>query len=295
MDRVRVLVTGSTGQLGNELQILAKKEEGDLEFTFVGTNEMDLSRPDDIRGYFIDRRFDFIVNTAAYTNVDGAESNEDLAFAINERAVSTLCEICLETKTKLIHVSTDYVFDGHAYRPMDESAEPNPLSVYGRSKLSGEKAALSLLPDAYIVRTSWLYSSFGKNFVKTIVRLAAERESLNVVADQVGSPTYARDLGQAIIEMVVAIASNRVNAPGIYHYANEGVTSWYDLAVAIIRHKGSPCRVNAIRTEEYPVKAPRPHYTALDKRKISTTFGLEIPNWNESLLLCLKELEISYN
>jgi len=290
MDRARVLVTGSTGQLGNELQILAKKETGNLEFTFVGTKEMDLSRPDDIHSYFKDKRFDFIINTAAYTDVDGAESNEDLAFAINERAVSILCEICLETKAKLIHISTDYVFDGHAYRPMDESAEPNPLSVYGRSKLSGEKVALSLLPDAYIVRTSWLYSLFGKNFVKTIVRLAAERESLNVVADQVGSPTYARDLGQAILQMMLAITFNGVNAPGIYHYANEGLTSWYDLAVAIIRHKGFSCRINAIRTEEYPVKAQRPHYTALDKRKISTTFGLAIPNWYESLLLCLKEL-----
>lgn len=289
MDRVRVLVTGSNGQLGNELQLLAS-HGSDLQFTFVDIDEMDLTRPDEIRGYFRQKQFDFIINTAAYTDVDGAESNEDLAFAINEHAVSTLCDICNETKTRLIHVSTDYVFDGHAYRPMDESTEPNPLSVYGRSKLAGEKAVLSTLPDAYIVRTSWLYSTFGKNFVKTIARLAAERDALNVVADQVGSPTYARDLGQAITQMVLAIASNRVNAPGIYHYANEGVASWYDLAVAIVRHNGFSCRINPIRTEEYPVKAQRPHYSVLDKRKISAGFGLNVPNWHDSLLRCLGEM-----
>jgi len=287
MDRVRVLVTGSNGQLGNELQLLAN-HDSDLQFTFVDIDEMDLTRPEDIHGYFRQKQFDFIINTAAYTDVDGAESNKDLAFAINERSVLTLCEICQQTKTRLIHISTDYVFDGHAYRPMDESAEPNPLSVYGRSKLSGEKAVLSKLPDAYIVRTSWLYSSFGKNFVKTIMRLAAERESLNIVADQVGSPTYARDLGQAIVHMALSIASDKVNAPGIYHYANEGVASWYDLASAIVRYKGFSCKINPIRTEEYPVKAQRPHYSVLDKRKISTTFGLVIPNWYDSLVRCLE-------
>ena len=287
MDRVHVLVTGSNGQLGNELQRLAMYD-GAIQYTFVDADEMDLTRPDDIHEYFSQKQFDFIVNTAAYTDVDGAESNEDLAFAVNERAVAHLGEICLKSKTRLIHISTDYVFDGHAYRPLDESAEPNPLSVYGRSKLGGEKAVLSMLPDAYIVRTSWLYSSFGKNFVKTILRLAAERESLNVVADQVGSPTYARDLGQAITEMVVAIASGRVDAPGIYHYANEGVASWYDVASAIVRHKGFSCKINPIRTEEYPMKAQRPHYSVLDKRKISATFSLVIPNWYESLVECLQ-------
>lgn len=289
MDTVRVLVTGSNGQLGNEFHVIARSD-ADLQFTFVDIDEMDLTRPDNIHRYFRDRHFDFIINTAAYTDVDGAESNEDLAFAINERAVATLCEICAKTKTRLIQISTDYVFDGQAHRPMDESVQPNPLSAYGRSKLGGEQAILSGLPDAYIVRTSWLYSTFGKNFVKTIVRLAGERESLKVVADQVGSPTYARDLGHAIVEMIRLTASGRVNAPGIYHYANEGAASWYDLAAAIVRHKGFSCRINAIRTEEYPMKAQRPHYSVLDKRKISTTFGLVIPNWYDSLLLCLKDL-----
>src|SRR5690606_35749521 len=172
MDRVHVLVTGSNGQLGNELQRLAAHDSA-IRYTFVDADEMDLTRSDDIHEYFSQKQFDFIVNTAAYTDVDGAESNEDLAFAVNERAVAHLGEICLKSKTRLIHISTDYVFDGHAFRPLDELAEPNPLSVYGRSKLGGEKAVLSTLPDAYIVRTSWLYSSYGKNFVKTILRLAA--------------------------------------------------------------------------------------------------------------------------
>lgn len=290
MDRVRVLVTGSNGQLGNELRILGGTTNG-LEFTFIDVDEMDFTRPDEMRGYFQQQRFDFIINTAAYTDVDGAESNEDLAFAVNERAVATLCEICREKNTRLIHVSTDYVFDGRAFRPIEESAEPAPLSVYGRSKLAGEKVILSRLPDAYIVRTSWLYSAFGKNFVKTVVRLSAEREFLNVVADQVGSPTYARDLGTTIVQMVRAIASNRVDAPGIYHYANEGVASWYDVAAAIVRNKELSCKIVPIRTDEYPVKAQRPHYSVLDKRKISTAFGLSIPNWYDSLLQCIGDLK----
>lgn len=285
-----MLVTGSNGQLGNELRILGGTTNG-LEFTFIDVDEMDFTRPDEMRRYFQQQRFDFIINTAAYTDVDGAESNEDLAFAVNERAVATLCEICREKNTRLIHVSTDYVFDGRAFRPIEESAEPAPLSVYGRSKLAGEKVILSRLPDAYIVRTSWLYSAFGKNFVKTVVRLSAEREFLNVVADQVGSPTYARDLGTTIVKMVRAIASNRVDAPGIYHYANEGVASWYDVAAAIVRNKELSCKIVPIRTDEYPVKAQRPHYSVLDKRKISTAFGLSIPNWYDSLLQCIGDLK----
>lgn len=285
-----MLVTGSNGQLGNELRMLGGTTNG-LEFTFIDVDEMDFTRPDEMRRYFQQQRFDFIINTAAYTDVDGAESNEDLAFAVNERAVATLCEICREKNTRLIHVSTDYVFDGRAFRPIEESAEPAPLSVYGRSKLAGEKVILSRLPDAYIVRTSWLYSAFGKNFVKTVVRLSAEREFLNVVVDQVGSPTYARDLGTTIVKMVRAIASNRVDAPGIYHYANEGVASWYDVAAAIVRNKELSCKIVPIRTDEYPVKAQRPHYSVLDKRKISTAFGLSIPNWYDSLLQCIGDLK----
>lgn len=291
MDFVRVLVTGSKGQLGNELQVLYKKSDSNLQFNFVDIDEMDLSRPDDINRYFANNRFDFIINTAAYTDVDGAEKNEELAFAINERAVTRLCEICAQQQTRLIHISTDYVLDGHGYKPAEETVQPNPLSVYGKSKLRGEQAVLSLLPHAYIVRTSWLYSPFGKNFVKTIVRLAAERESISVVADQVGSPTYAADLAKAVWEIVNAVASRRIDVPGIYHYANEGVASWYDVACAIVRHRGFACKIHPIRTGEYPVLAQRPYYSVLDKRKISSTFSLTIPAWYDSLLLCLKEME----
>lgn len=286
MKRAQVLVTGANGQLGNELRELS----GDIDnvgFTFVDIDEMDLTHQDSIRSYFEGKSFDFIVNAAAFTQVDEAESKEELAFAINAGALSVLCDICRRSGTRLIHISTDYVFDGQSCVPIRESDTPNPQSAYGRSKYEGERIVLERLPDAYVIRTSWLYSSFGKNFVKTISRLASERDSLNVVADQVGSPTYAHDLAQAIIAVMQAAHERRVDVPGIYHYANEGVASWYDLACAIVRIREYQCVVHPIRTEEYPLAAQRPAYSVLDKRKIRSTFDIEIPNWYDALMRCL--------
>jgi dTDP-4-dehydrorhamnose reductase len=286
MKRARVLVTGANGQLGSELRILSDVNDN-LDFTFVDIDEMDFTREDSIRNYFGGKSFDFIVNTAAYTQVDDAESNEDLAFVINARAVSVLCDICRQSNIRLIHISTDYVFDGNGWVPLLETDTPNPQSAYGRSKYEGERIVLEQLPNAYVIRTSWLYSSFGKNFVKTISRLAGERDTLNVVADQVGSPTYAHDLARAIAHIVQSVHGGRVDVPGIYHYANEGVASWYDLACAIVRIKVHRCIVRPIRTDEYPAAARRPAYSVLDKRKIKTTFGLEIDNWYDALMRCL--------
>jgi dTDP-4-dehydrorhamnose reductase len=289
MKEARLLVTGANGQLGSELRELSRSSD-DFEFTFVDIDEMDFTREDSIRDYLEDKSFDFIINTAALTQVDEAENKEDLAFAINARALSVVCDICQRRGIRLIHISTDYVFDGKAYMPLRESDNPNPQSVYGRSKLDGERIVLEQLPNAYVIRTSWLYSSFGKNFVKTISRLASERDTLNVVADQVGSPTYAHDLAGAIDKLLHAVHERRVDAPGIYHYANEGVASWYDLACAIVRIREYECIVRPIRTDEYPVAARRPPYSVLDKRKIRSTFGIEIPHWYDSLMRCLGQV-----
>jgi dTDP-4-dehydrorhamnose reductase len=285
-----ILVTGAKGQLGSELEVISKSIHS-LHFEFVDIDEVDLTRDDSIRSYFADRRFDFLVNTAAYTNVDHAEEEPLQAIAVNAHAVAILAQICRDRRIRMIQLSTDYVFDGKSNNPIDESEVPNPLSVYGRSKLEGENFVRSVLPDAYIIRTSWLYSSFGKNFVKTIDRLARERPYLDVIADQAGSPTYARDLGYALVSILEAIQKGRVDKPGIYHYANEGITSWYDLACAVVRYNDLPCTIRPITTKEFPSQVTRPGYSVLAKCKIKDTFGLTIPNWYDSLLLCMKELK----
>lgn len=288
--KVRILVTGAQGQLGNELQAMAQTDRG-VTFTFIDVEELDLTNEDSMNEFFRDKSFDFVVNAAAYTDVDGAQGQDNLAFAVNARAVSSMAEICRDKRIRFIHLSTDYVFDGTGNRPIDETVSPNPLSVYGKSKREGEMVLLSVLPDAYIIRTSWLYSSFGRNFVKTIMRLSYEREEITVIADQAGSPTYARDLASAILTIIGSIHKGIVDVPGIYHYANEGLASWYDLACAVIRYTGSRCEISPIKTGEFPSKAPRPAYAVLDKRKIRDTFGLKIPNWYDSLHRCLKELK----
>src|SRR5690606_3700937 len=285
MKPARVLVTGANGQLGSELRQLSPRVD-DLDFTFVDVNEMDFLHEDSVRGYFDGKSFDFIVNAAAFTQVDEAESKKDLAFAINARALEVLCDVCQHSRTRLVHISTDYVFDGRGCVPLRESDTPNPQSVYGRSKLEGEQIVLNRLPNAYVLRTSWLYSTFGKNFVKTISRLASERDTLNVVADQVGSPTYARDLADAIIRIMRSVNQGSVDDPGVYPFANVGAASWYDLACAVVRIKSYRCVVQPIRTDEYPVAARRPAYSVLDKRKIRSTFGLEIDNWYDALMRC---------
>jgi dTDP-4-dehydrorhamnose reductase len=288
-EKLNILVTGAKGQLGNEIQTLADQYKK-FSFTYIDIDELDLSSEPAIRDYFASRSFQVIINCAAYTAVDLAEDNRELAFKVNSGSVKILADIAKEKKIRLIHISTDYVFDGESNQPIDENAKPFPLSVYGHSKLEGENHVLSLLPDAYIIRTAWVYSTFGKNFVKTISSLAKQRTELNVVADQIGSPTYAHDLASAILVIIESIFFKGNDKPGIYHYSNEGVISWYDFAWFIVKYYSLPCQVKPIRTEEYKTKAVRPKFSLLEKKKIKTTFGITPPHWHDSLMQCLQKL-----
>lgn len=287
---IKIIVTGSKGQLGSEIRALAPKFP-DFHFTYIDMDEVDLADESSIRKYFSDKNFTVIIHCAAYTAVDLAEDNQDISFKVNRDAVKTLAEIARDQKMRFIHISTDYVFNGEGNQPIHEQAEPEPLSVYGHSKLEGEKVLQAILPDSYILRTAWVYSSFGKNFVKTIRQLASQRPELNVVADQIGTPTYARDLAHAILSIIDSIFTKGKDKPGIYHFSNEGVISWYDLACFIVRHEKLACTINPIRTEEYKTKAVRPKFSVLDKKKIKDTFGITPPYWYDSLVSCLKEME----
>lgn len=287
---MKILVTGSKGQLGSEIRYLSPSTP--YQFTFVDLEEMDLGDESAIHRFFEGKKFDFIINCAAYTAVDKAQEDSTLAYRINSDAVRVIAGICLEKKIRLIHISTDYVFDGAGNQPIAVTASPNPLSVYGKSKLAGEQHVLKLLKDAYIIRTAWVYSTFGKNFVKTIAKLAHERDTLGVVYDQIGSPTYARDLADTILRMVNKITTGEQDKPGIYHYTNEGVISWYDLAAFIVGYYKLPCRVKPITTEEYKTLAVRPKFSVLDKTGLKTSFAIDIPHWHKSLLSCLGELKL---
>ncbi|HEY5746433.1 MAG TPA: dTDP-4-dehydrorhamnose reductase [Chryseolinea sp.] len=286
---MKILVTGSNGQLGSELKLLSAVYKT-FDFTFIDVEEVDLTQAESIRGYFADKHFDFLIHCAAYTAVDKAEEEPRLAYAINADAVKTLAEVCVEKKIRMVYISTDYVFDGEANQPLTEAAQPNPVSVYGKSKREGENHVLSILGNAYIIRTAWVYSTFGKNFVKSIRHLASQRESLGVVCDQIGTPTYAFDLASAILQIVEAVAQGRVDEPGIYHYTNEGVTSWYDFAYFLVGESKLNCRIQPISTAQYKTAAVRPKFSLLDKSKIKATFALQIPHWSESLKVCIEKL-----
>ena len=282
----RILVTGANGQVGSELQSLAAQSQD--HFMFVNRTTLDLSAADAITAYFEENSFDAVINCAAYTAVDKAESDESMAYAVNHKAVEMLADIAKAKEMQLIHISTDYVFDGTAHSPYVERDTANPQSVYGASKLAGEEAILKIKPkNAIIIRTSWLYSSFGSNFVKTMLRLGKEREELGVVSDQIGTPTYARDLAKSILELIPKIKNEKVE---IYHYANEGVCSWYDFAKEIMSLAKIECQINPIETIAYPTPAKRPHCSLLNKAKIKKTFDLAIPYWKDSLDECLETL-----
>ncbi len=286
-----ILVTGANGQLGNEFHELSVLY-ADYIFTFIGRNELDLNNSDAIQTWFLDKTFDVIINCAAYTSVDKAESEQVLAGDINTTAVETLARIAKEKNSSLIHISTDYVFDGKNFKPYLETDPTDPQGVYGQTKLDGELAMLQINPaNSIIIRTSWVYSSFGNNFVKTMLRLGKERDELGVIYDQVGTPTSARDLAQAILSIIQHPNLSILPATEIYHFSNEGVCSWFDFAVEIMHSIGSHCHVNPIRTSEYPLPATRPEYSVLDKNKIKQTFGLKIPHWRESLLKAVHHLE----
>ncbi len=282
----KILVTGSNGQLGKELKQL-ESSFPQYEFVFLSREDLPIHHFELLRNFFKGYHPQYLINCAAYTAVDRAETEKELAFQVNAEAVGVMAAVCKEYNTKLIHISTDYVFDGTATKPYTEEAPTNPQSVYGASKLEGEQEALQFNPDTIIIRTAWVYSEFGKNFVKTMLKLMSEKEEISVVADQVGSPTYAANLAQAIL----AIVSSANWQPGIYHYTDEGIISWYEFALAIKEITGSTCRVNPISTTAYPTPAKRPAYSVLDKSKIQKTFGVVTNNWKSSFAVCLSKLK----
>lgn len=280
----RILVTGKNGQLGQSLQKIAVAFP-EYDFVFVGRDELDLASAQSIDEFFAGQnRFTAIINTAAYTAVDKAEVEPDLANQINHLAVSQLADIAHKQDAFLLHVSTDYVFDGKGCRPYIESDPVAPQNQYGLSKLKGEQAMQVSGCNGAIVRTSWVYSEFGNNFVKTMLQLGRERDSLNVIFDQVGSPTYATDLGRALVALLKAESQPGVE---LYHYSNEGVCSWYDFAKAIFELSGVNCAVNPIETKDYPTPARRPHYSLMNKAKIKQTLGMQVPYWREALKRCM--------
>lgn len=285
---MKVLVTGSNGQLGNELRKISERYPG-FKFLFTDVPELDITNETSVNKLFNTYRPDAIINCAAYTAVDKAESQEGTVFLVNFKAVELLSKASASYGSLMIYISTDYVFDGETNYPYTETANPNPLSIYGKSKYAGEQAIQHFATKALIIRTSWLYSGFGNNFVKTIRRLTLERDTLNVVYDQIGTPTYARDLAETILKILpIMILKSGVQ---IFHYSNEGVASWYDFAKAIVEYSRIACIIKPIATKDYPQNALRPSYSVLDKSKIKETFPLEIPYWRDSLKECITGLK----
>ncbi len=284
---MNILVTGANGQLGREMQRLGAVSPN--KYIFTDAAELDITDAGAVRRAAEQTRAEAIVNCAAYTNVERAEEDEAAADRLNRLGPANLAAAAAATGATLIHVSTDYVFDGTAHTPYTEQAATAPLGVYGRTKLAGERAVEASGCSYLILRTAWLYSAFGNNFLKTMLRLTAERESLRVVFDQIGTPTYAGDLALGIFS---AIEGQQLRGnEGVYHFSDEGVCSWYDFAAEIAAAAGhGKCRIEPCHTAEYPSKAPRPAYSVLDKSKFKTTFGIEIPHWRESMLYCLKNM-----
>lgn len=282
---MKILITGCNGQLGNEMQLLEKENP---QHTYFNTDvaELDITDQKAIEQFVSENAIDGIVNCAAYTAVDKAEENQDLCMKLNATAPDYLALAIEKRGGWMIQISTDYVFDGTNHKPYTEADSVCPNSTYGRTKLAGEQAVMAGCKKSMIIRTAWLYSTFGNNFVKTMIRLGKEKPELGVIFDQIGTPTYARDLAVAIFAAI-----NQGIVPGIYHFSNEGVISWYDFTKAIHRIAGiTTCRVRPLHTEEYPTPANRPHYSVLDKTKIKQTYSIEIPYWEESLVECVKLL-----
>ncbi|MBR5835971.1 MAG: dTDP-4-dehydrorhamnose reductase [Bacteroidales bacterium] len=290
---MNVLVTGGSGQLGRVLMDVTKYSEHRFIYTYFSSEacgdmvRLDITDRAAVEKVVKDHSIDVIVNCAGYTDVERAESEEDKAFKINAEAVAVLAEAAKSADAVLIHISTDYVFDGNRSEPYDEDVAPAPLSAYGRSKFAGELAVLASGVRYFIIRTSWLYSSYGRNFVKTILTKSALLPLLKVVSDQVGTPTYAGDLAEFILTL---LEPGNLSKTGIYNYTNEGVCSWYDLACEVCELSGNLCEVTPCKTEEFPVKAARPHYSVLDKSKVKVTFGIGVPYWKDSLRFCLAEM-----
>ena len=282
----QILVTGCKGQLGNEIQHLAPKYAETCHFFFTDKEELDITNRKAVYAFIEQNHISIVINCAAFTAVDKAEDNAELCDLLNHVAPGYLAEAVASVGGSMIQVSTDYVFDGTGCTPYKEDDATNPQTVYGRTKLAGEESVIRSCAGSMVIRTAWLYSTFGNNFVKTMIRLGKERDALGVVFDQIGSPTYARDLARSIMQIV-----DKGIIPGVYHFTNEGVCSWYDFTRAIHRLEGiDSCKVSPIHTEDYPVPAQRPHYSVLDKSKIKETFGIDIRWWEDALKECIKEL-----
>ncbi|KGE14278.1 dTDP-4-dehydrorhamnose reductase [Sphingobacterium deserti] len=275
---MKILITGANGQLGSELSDVFKDRTG-YELFFLDRKQLPLEQTNLIQDILGMYQPDLIIHSAAYTAVDRAESEPILADQVNHLASEEIAQYCRLHDVKLIAISTDYVFDGNSANPLNEDAAVAPINTYGETKLQGELAIQKWAPHYIIIRTSWVYSTYGANFVKTMIRLMGERDEISVIADQIGSPTYAHDLAQAILSILESDKWEN----GIYNYSNEGQISWYDFAIAIRDIKGLHCKINAISTEQYPTPARRPKYSLLDKSKIKTTFSVDVPNWKDSL------------
>ncbi len=283
-----VLVTGSYGQLGSAMETLSINYP-DLKFAFYDVDRLDITNENAVLDLVAELKPAFIVNCAAYTAVDDAEENLDLATKINVDGPRNLARAAKAVQGKLIHISTDYVFNGDSWLPYKETDAVDPIGAYGLTKLNGELAVFEADPASIVIRTSWLYSQFGKNFVKTILRVSAGRDEMGVIYDQVGTPTNAMDLADAILQICISEASQ--TASGVYHYSNEGAVSWYDFASAIVEIAGINCKIKPLETFEYPAKTKRPHYSVLNKRKIRETFDISIPYWRDSLIKCIDLLK----
>ena len=279
-----VLVTGGNGQLGQSLQFVASKYP-ELQFFFCSSSELDITNLGNCDSIFSKTKPNYCINAAAYTAVDKAENEREKAHLINVIGAQNLAEVCKKHNTVLLHISTDFVFDGNASKPYTENDIPNPTGVYGQTKLDGEKAIQSIFENYYIIRTSWVYSQFGNNFMKTMLRLASERDSISVVNDQIGTPTNAVDLAEILIEIICHPERSRGTTSnfGIYNFSNEGQCSWYDFAKTIFEINNITINLQAIPTSSFPTPAKRPKFSVLDKTKIKTTFGIEIKSWEESL------------
>ncbi|MDP3915928.1 MAG: dTDP-4-dehydrorhamnose reductase [Bacteroidota bacterium] len=287
----KILITGANGQLGSEIR---KSSDlfSDFSFVFTDLNELDITSPSAVEAMLADEKPQWLINCAAYTAVDKAETEEETAWLINAVAPAILAEKTKAVGCRFVQISTDYVFDGKNYRPYVEDDEVCPTSVYGSTKLEGELISLTNNPESLVIRTSWLYSSFGGNFVKSMIKFGKERAHLDVIFDQIGTPTYAGDLAMAILEIIRKTESGESKfIAGTYHYSNEGVCSWYDFAIAIHQIYGINCEVSAIESKDYPSVVVRPPYSVLNKSKIKSIFGIEIPYWRKSLEKCINEIK----
>lgn len=289
MEKTKILVTGSNGQLGSELRELSA-EYANYSFTFTDVTELDITDIKGLNDFFSKEKYDFVINCAAYTAVDAAESNQDMAFKLNTTAVDLLVEMAEKYGFFFVQISTDYVFDGEKNVPYVEEDVPIPSSTYGKTKLEAERLIIYSDINAIVIRTAWLYSTYGKNYVKSMIKYGNERDEMNIVFDQVGTPTYARDLADTILKIIPQLQKMEKPYREIFHFTNDGVCSWYDFTKHIYNHEGIKCKVNPIRTSDYPTPAQRPAYSVLDKSKIKKTFGIDIPYWTDSLDAMLNKL-----